>query len=218
MRRGVPLGKLTRSLWERARPALMRDFPALPDLVKGRVVVSEEALAARLREAASDMEEVDSLTLRCHRRCFVVGMMVQRGWFHHRIEVPLAVERFRITRDEQQAVLCVQEAVAVAGRNVLGRLSAALVQGLVSRTLRSRHQADVLNAYSHGFVTIDWPRMYLHLDRLPAVRLARTGRRFGMCLLDVVAVTGCEVRTGEAVIHLERQLLRGRAADGEAPE
>jgi hypothetical protein len=178
--------------------------PFVAALARGRVVVREEYLEEQLRAHAAELDDVTSLRLTCNRGYFLLRAEMRRGWLQHRLEVPLAVERFRVNRDEQRVVLEVRQDVAVAGRGLLGRLSAMLVQSLLGRTLRSQKQASQLNTISGGAVSLDWPLITVNLQHLRVVRLGMLGRRVGPCLLDIVAVNGCDVRTGEAIIQLGR--------------
>ena len=178
--------------------------PLAAAVARGKIVIGEAFLEEQFRAHAEDLDDVASLRLTCNHGYFLVRAEMRRGWFQHRLEVPLAVQRFRVTRDEQRVVLEARKDVAVAGRSLLGGLTAILVRSILSRTVRSQKQASQLNDASGGIVTLDWPLITVDLQHLRLVRLGMLGRNIGPCLLDVVAVNGCDVRTGEAVIHVGR--------------
>lgn len=189
---------------ERVASQIEPRAPLLAAVARGRVLVREDYLEEQLRAHAAGLDDVTTLRLTCNRGYFLLRAEMRRGWLQHRLAVPLEVERFRVTRDEQRVVLEVRGDVAVAGRSLLGRLSAILVQSILVRTLRSHKQASQLSDISGGAVSLDWPLITVNLQHLRLVRLGLLGRQIGPCLLDLIAVRGCEVRTGEAIIEIGR--------------
>lgn len=189
---------------ERVAKGVEPHAPLLAAVARGRIVVTEDYLEEQLRARAADLDDVTTLRLTCNRGYFLLRAELRRGWFQHRLEVPLVVQRFRVTRDEQRVVLEARKDVAVAGRNLMGRLSSMLVQSILSRTMRTNKQASQLSNVTGGAVRLEWPLITMSLHHLRLVRVAMLGRRIGPCLLDLVAVNGCDVRTGDAVIHVGR--------------
>jgi len=196
-----------------AAAQLAARFPGLTleALRQGWVPVPQSVLLAQLEPRIVGKRGVQTLRLECRPGVIHLELDIRRLLLvSQTIALDLACDELQLTRDTQRAIVTVQGDVEVRGRNLVGRLLAGLVEGIVVEALGSKDSAQGTHEATDGTVELRWPEVVVHLNRSPDVRALLESQVLGVRLLDVVRLGPLEVCEGHVRLQV-RRTEKGRA-------
>lgn len=204
--------KVTKQLAEQAAkvPELVfeqmaRQFPGLKPrmLLDRQIPIPAIYLESELARRAARVPEIQAIRLECEPGHFIITIDTKKGPFQHKVRLRLAPEEFALTRDRRIATFLCQREMDVEGRNLLGRVSSWVAQGVLISALESKTLEQRVSEASEGAVELSWPRITVYLDRIDRIKPVLQFNVMGFSLTDVLALGPLRVDKGFAYLKVD---------------
>ena len=190
---------------EAASEELQRRFPGFTHQVfkQGWLPVPESALEAGLGKLAVEVDELETIRLRCVPGQFHVEVDTRAYWvLKNRLSVCITITDFTLNSARQVARMRCNEDVQVEGRSLVGRLALGLVEGFLQRALRCEDTGAKLESVSEGMVSLNWPDIDIDLAKIPQVRRVKEMTFLGVGVLDLVELGPVSVEDKHARLRV----------------
>lgn len=189
---------------------IARQFPGLNTerLKDGQIPIPAIYLESELVRRTASVKEIESIRLECEPGYFVITLDTKKGPFAHKVRVRLVPEEFALTRDKRVATFLCERDLGIEGRNLLGRVSNWVTQGVIISALQSKTLEQRVSEASQGAVELAWPRIIVHLDRIDRLKPVLEFNVLGLGLTDVLRFGPLRVDKDYAYLRVDMAMRR----------
>ena len=181
-------------------------FPFWDDLMAGEIPIPERYIESYLESEIDDFQGVKSLSLKC-----VPGRLLLRIetgillLFKNYAEIPIEIETFEISKNQKTAMLSFPDDIPdIRGKNLLGKLSAYILQGIINSWLKSEDRSKEISGKTDGMVKLNWPEAIINFEEYPLIKGIENKQFGGKNLFDYFSLMSCSIKPGFVILKVQK--------------
>lgn len=166
----------------------------------GGLAIEQSFLQEQIDKSDKLPPEVESMKLHMREGYASLVTDVSKYGVKLTVTTDVAVEKFRLAKDERVAVFKVLQKPKVDTRSMLAKLASPVILKRIDQELEPEKLAATADAKFASLLKVDWPFLTLKLEEVPQLQALDKYEFKGKNIWDVVEVQGLEIQHKKLVV------------------